>query len=793
MGPNSIDERKNEESGSDTSSALHSESALLGTTLGRYRITAILGRGSTGVVYEAEDEALRRQIALKVLSPHLSEDAQRRQRLMREAQTAAAVSHSNIAAVFDVGESNGLLYMAMERVNGTSLREHMKRARLSLDEIKHIAQQMLKGLAAAHESGIVHCDLKPKNVMIDDTGQVKILDFGLAKFIKDKVDDATEKSTTLTAERHILGTASYMSPEQSAGLAMDARTDVFSFGIILYEMVTGEQPFVGRDRAEILVAIERRTPIAPTKKNPKLPAFVERVILRCLQKMPGDRPANAREVLAIWDKEKTRRPESLKVLPYRWVALVLASIGLFVALLAARWGGTGAEVVVPLTSTSAVAAAAPAPTPITALLPSKTESTAALTAYREGIQALRDSSWPSAEKAFQRATADDPSFASAHLRVALTALSSGAMPAHGVAAFRKAVSLQSDFSERERAVLTALSFTYQRDPPDILGTRQSLLEASERFPLDAELLALAYSIYFATTISPDSRLRAAERCLRIDPLHADCLQLKAGALQRLGRVAEALGVYEHCVEVSPAGSDCLTDAMFLHMQSGDCMAMEKAVRQILTLDPEPHWYQYLGMALFARGENIGLIRGVMARRWENNSGPAREQLQRADDLQFALLSGRIAEFEKGLLERNAKQMQSTLDVVQSESTKQLIRFYRAFDRVQDAGAAAEAYASKEHGLVKGIFHRVYLYDSSLFFMRQRMDAGLIPRETFVAERHRWITQWESKVDEDMKPLLWLRAYVELVTTPEDAQEALAKKPLDWKFAEYYSYSIKVHH
>jgi serine/threonine-protein kinase len=246
-----------------TVDATDAEDSLVGMTLGHYRILARLGAGGMGVVYRAEDEKLRRQVALKVL-PDTSGNEERRQRFLREARSAAAVTHPNVAVVYQVDEQDGRIYIAMELVKGENLRAHMDRGRLDLATAKDLAVQIARGLAAAHEEGIVHRDLKPENVMITPAGVVKLLDFGLAKVGVDKpasgrTEAALAKTETLVTsdEGRIMGTPEYMSPEQALGEPLDVRSDVFSLGIVMYEMLCGTRPFGGTTTGAILVAIAR--------------------------------------------------------------------------------------------------------------------------------------------------------------------------------------------------------------------------------------------------------------------------------------------------------------------------------------------------------------------------------------------------------------------------------------------------------------------------------------------------------------------------------------------------------
>jgi serine/threonine protein kinase len=274
---------------------------LAGSSLAHFRIEAALGEGGMGIVYRAMDEKLRRLVALKVLPESFAKDEERRRRFMREARSAAAVTHANIATVYEVGEADGQIFIAMELVDGESLRDRLEKG-ISVPEVVRIAREIARGLGRAHGKGIVHRDLKPENVMITRHDEVKILDFGLAKLREPTgaspgAAGADETTTNLTGEGRLLGTPAYMSPEQARGKEVDARTDVFSFGVLLYEMLAGDRPFVGQTTQDVITSVLRDTPARVSKLNSLVPAEVERVIERCLEKEPDARYAHGSEVL----------------------------------------------------------------------------------------------------------------------------------------------------------------------------------------------------------------------------------------------------------------------------------------------------------------------------------------------------------------------------------------------------------------------------------------------------------------------------------------------------------------
>jgi serine/threonine protein kinase len=271
-----------------------------GAVIGHYRIVRRIGRGAMGVVYEAEDPQLSRSVALKVLVPLRASDGERRRRFRREARAAAAVVHPNVAAMYGVGHERGLEYLAMEYVTGTTLREAMRHrgGPFEIADVARIGEAIASGVGRAHELGIVHRDLKPENVMIADTGAVKVLDFGLAKLLDPPAsarDELPWSSHTMTLDGHILGTPTYMSPEQSKGRPVDARTDVFALGVLLYELATGSRPFCGETAVELFIAIDRDEPPPPSTLNPRVSPALEAIVLRCLRKSPDERFASCRE------------------------------------------------------------------------------------------------------------------------------------------------------------------------------------------------------------------------------------------------------------------------------------------------------------------------------------------------------------------------------------------------------------------------------------------------------------------------------------------------------------------
>ncbi len=295
---------------------------LIGKQLGAYKISGLLGVGGMGEVYRAEDTRLGRTVAVKVLPPELAQDKDRLHRFLREARAASALNHANVAHIYDIGQSEGCHFIAMEYVEGQSLAQKVSGQPLELGGILDIGIQVADALAEAHERGITHRDIKSANVMFTPKGQVKVLDFGLAKMTRPE-DEAfgSDVSTSLhTTEGRVMGTVGYMSPEQVLGKELDARTDLFSLGVVLYEMTTGRLPFSGNQAHEVMDRILHAQPEAMARFNYEAPAELERVIRKCLEKDRERRYQLAREVRADLSRLKEESATSTGTLVDKGVA-----------------------------------------------------------------------------------------------------------------------------------------------------------------------------------------------------------------------------------------------------------------------------------------------------------------------------------------------------------------------------------------------------------------------------------------------------------------------------------------
>ena len=352
------------------------QSGMIGQTLGHYRIEAKLGAGGMGVVYRAHDTHLERPVAIKVLNPEAVSDPERKRRFVQEARTASALNHPNILHIYDIDQADGIDFMAAEFVSGKTLHQLVGHTGLPFGVVLDYAGQIAGALARAHEAGIVHRDIKPANIMVTPEGLVKVLDFGLAK-LAEPATDTNETSLTQTAGPQtepgvVMGTAQYMAPEQAEGKRVDARSDIFSFGSVLYEMISGRRPFEGDSKLATLAAVLAKDPPPLLDIRKDVPAGLERIVSRCLRKEPENRFQNMNELrAALREVEDALRAPVVRQTPVSrgrlWVGAALTAVLLVGIVLAWRaWRAPQRETLV-------------------AVLPFQIEGDPAGRAYAEGL------------------------------------------------------------------------------------------------------------------------------------------------------------------------------------------------------------------------------------------------------------------------------------------------------------------------------------------------------------------------------------------------------------------------
>ena len=280
---------------------------MLGHSVSHYRITGKLGSGGMGIVYEAEDVRLARKVALKFLPEESADDPDAKRRFQREADTIAQLNHPNICTIYEIDRHEGRAFIAMECVDGLNLKAYMARHKMTTAQIVDIALQIASALSSAHAKGIVHRDIKPGNIIVSETGQVKVLDFGLARRFKtSETEELGLEGSTMPGRP--MGTANYMAPERILQLPLDPRSDLFSLGVVIYEMATGRLPFAGASPSETVSNVLDNDSVPLTRLAPQHPKSLERIVQRLLAKRASDRYPSTAELSTDLAAAKQRQP-----------------------------------------------------------------------------------------------------------------------------------------------------------------------------------------------------------------------------------------------------------------------------------------------------------------------------------------------------------------------------------------------------------------------------------------------------------------------------------------------------
>jgi len=738
---------------------------LLGATLDRYRVVALLGRGGMGVVYRAEDLELRRVVALKVLPASVSGDAERRRRFVREARAAAAVSHPNIAAVYDAGESGGHAFLVLELVEGETLRAKLRRGKLAAAEAVRLTAAIARALACAHEKNIVHRDLKPENVMITAGGDVKVLDFGLAKVREAEAasDSALARADTEslgTREGHLVGTPGYMSPEQVNGTTVDARSDVFALGVVLYEMLTGVLPFAGATPLERVAALQRDEPAPLSRVNRSVGGALEGVVGRCLRKNPDERYPSAAGVVAALEQlgDVTRRP----ALSRFWTAAALVLVAA-AGLLAYR--ARHRSSVVPPASSAAAAASLPRVESYLDLPPPETQVPEAAHEFALGMGLLRDNNDQVALRHFERAAELDPSMAAAHLRIAMTHGITDASPEKIRAPFARAAELRRHLSARDQAMMNALEPALQRAQPDTLEAARRIQALCEERPGDVELLD--WQVFLRGELP--ATLALQERAIALDPGDAQALQFMGMTLPLLGRFDEARGALERCTALSVTTADCLCSEAYIDELVGRCADFESDTRRLKDRSPA-YGHPLLVSALAATGHPMAAVREEIALAVATLPEPDRRFTELAFEAELALFAGDFASV-RDLANQEAAAL-AAHPTARSENTKhyrltmQLLS--AALEEGDDAGARriAQDFADRRQSWARFVGFNNGV-DLSAFIDH------FVPGD-FEAKRRGWLDTWRGAGA--YSGLLWPYAFAAPASTPDEARAALAVLP-----------------
>jgi eukaryotic-like serine/threonine-protein kinase len=728
---------------------------LVGTRLGRYLVRDVLGRGGMGVVYRARDETLERDVALKLVPQHLLVDPERRHRFVREARSAAAAAHANIASIYDVGEIEGHVFIAMELVEGESLRARLGEKKMARDDAIVIARGIARGLAKAHEKGIVHRDLKPENVMVSETLDVKVLDFGLAKWR----DDASPEAT-VTHEGRVLGTPAYMSPEQAKGKPVDARTDVFAFGVVFYEMLSGVRPFTGDSAVEILAAITRDDP-PPID----VPASLRSVLDRCLAKDPDARFSSAKELLAALESLPSfGAPRRLSMVV---VAGALVLVALSLVFLRVKHAPRPPAQMAAQTETFHGVAITDHPRP-------RTSHAGALAAYDAGLQNFRDGSIAFAVHELDRAATLDPALAAAHVRLLLLGsfkLEASAAREHYAAALQHRAFLDV----RDAALLSAAEELI-RERPDVQATAEAMRVLAERYPRDAEI-AWHAGHALARSGRRDEARAAIRHARELDASFAAALWYEASLL-RSSAPSEALRLLDECVRISPTAASCLRVRASMRASRGDCPGFETDARRMTEIEPRgPRAYEYLAAALAARGAPIDSVRAALDKRatlglaGTVDSSP---RLVAEADLWVALLTGDLVSAEAAALTLQRLVETDGSEAVHAVPALALVDIYDERGEPERARAVAETFVRRVPAWIANAPRGMR---ARLVAIERR--AGRITEAKAYEERTRLLRE-AMELDADRDPLnasyQWLEIEAQYVASKSEAAAALERMP-----------------
>ena len=591
-----------------------------------------------GAVYAAEDDVLRRRIALKVVRPDLAKDPDRRRRLLQEARAAAAVSHPNVLSIYEVGEEDGLVYIAMEYVEGPSLREELLAGPLALGRVLRIGSGIARALARAHDAGVIHRDLKPDNVLLVDGDHPKVVDFGLAHH------DGAGEEAGATLEGRVFGTPGYLSPEQARGWRLDHRTDLFSIGVVLYEMTTGRRPFTGVSALDQLAAVMRDRPPPPHTLRPDTPPALDALIEQLMSKNPVDRPEDARTVAATLDAISSGSPSTaVPVSVTRDAALAQPTLtpstlgdAAFPTMAPPSIGPTAVPVTSPAVTTAtpapsanpvprrrrwpwAIAAAAPllltlaaigwhrhtTPVPLTAL-PNPAKGAIAQADWAAAMQYYRDGDDHSAQRSLGEAVKEEPGLGSAFLHLAIHQ-----NPERAREPFQKAVALRAAMDDRDRAVLDAVAPRIQASPPDPALAASQLGVASDARPTDAEI---AWVWGNAACGSGDlaAAVSALTRATTIVPEYASAYADLADSQAYRGDLDAGRATVDHCVAVAANTVRCRHSGIRILDQQGQCAAVEDLARGWMAASPaDQHPELIIADALLARGRPVAAAKSML--------------------------------------------------------------------------------------------------------------------------------------------------------------------------------------
>jgi len=715
---------------------------------GRYRLEALLGAGGMGEVHLAFDTRLQRRVALKLVrDARLKSDDERTAfvaRALREARAAAALRHPSVVTVHDFGEEDGAPYVVLEYLEGEPLSRRIGRTDVPLQTRLAWLRDVALALAAAHDAGLIHRDIKPDNVFVCADGAVKVLDFGIAKHVE--VGDGVRP---LTAEGAVIGTPGYMSPEQMRGETLDARSDQFSWGVLAYELLTGALPWTRTNEImPLMLSVIHDEPAPPTRRVPGLPKAIDVLVARAMQKTREARFDSMKEIAALLAEVASSAEGQLAPLGHAKTELLPSQAQ-------------------PTADASRVTADDRPRRIIDPPFPN-TQSPGALTEYREALAHLRDANKSAAHKALLRALELDPNFAAAALRASFTGLMTRAFSTDARAHYRRALDHRRTLSARDRALLHAIEPLALWDPPDTRAFTDRCTAASVAFPNDAEILSLCVSLG-SDCVAPAEAIVLVERAAQIDPEYAAAFQDMAHLAGVLGDDRRALAFFDQALAISPNSADLYSERAFLHLSLGDATSAESDARRSIALDANPLAYQALVGAMFAAGRPAAAIRAVYKVSWALEDATVRPVVEAYDEAQLAVLAGDLVEARRIVEDVRPKARANVADLGRIA----LVRIECATELGDTNGAAeiAMEYLSESAAATTAL--KSAMFDATPHALAAAERGGLLSREEAAAQRERWLD-----LPFAVPPgILWARAYapaIELSGVLDAARARLEK-------------------
>lgn len=749
-----------------------------GDRIDRYVVESLLGEGGMGAVYRAHDDRLQRRVALKVVRGGALHDPQADARMLKEARAAAALDHPNAISIFDVAPFEGGMYIAMELIEGRSLRSFVGDTDVTLQQRLRWLADVARALGAAHRRGIVHRDIKPENVMIRDDGVVKVLDFGIARRLP-SADAAT--SSTATGAGVMAGTPLYMAPEQLRCETIDGRTDQFAWGVTAYELLAGQRPFgKGTDPMSAIAAILGAEPAPSLLGRPGIPAHVAEAIDRALSKNAADRlasmeavadalegvsPKGTRDTMAY--AATAQLPAS--VLPTTGAAvvasaaqrsasprsrtplIVAAALLCTMAAVSSVFLGTrpGAKVAV-VASSSGPAVAKASPSPVSSDPRARHD-------FELGEQAFRQGSTALAYRHFEAAQKADPGLALAHLRMALIDVQTS--PTFAREHFQSAWQAREKMDGADRALAEAAEPYVLRD--DLAEWEKRLEAACSRYPVDGMLrhyLALAR----AQRGNLQGAQAAIEEAIAVEPSLGLAWLRKGRLLFVAGDEKAAQEAFDRCISLAASATDCLEQRAKIEARAGKCQEALGDVQSLVNADPQADdGYYFRAVLLAGMGRPRETVTAALQQRWSRiDDAQEKKEAELTDRIAYAQWAGAFDEAAR-LGNEWAALVGDAPDVIEHAApAATLCELYLEAGRARDAGSVAQAFLNKADALSP--VHREQ--DLSFVFVESLYRAGMIGKTEYERRREGWFRNPQ---------LRWLHGYALPARDEREAREALA--------------------